>query len=70
MKHCEHDRILKTNEILGNMSTPCSGCITQSIQLSVSIHPYTDKAHIEGVQRRVLDQIDEKLSKLQTFVNS
>ena len=31
-----------------------------------------DKAYIEGegVQRRILDQIDEKLSKLQTSVNS
>ena len=29
-----------------------------------------DKAHIEGVQRRVLDHIDEKMSKLLTFVNS
>ena len=37
---------------------------------NVIIHPYTDKAYIEGVQRRVLDQIDEKLFKLQTFENS
>ena len=57
MKKCENDRILVT---------PCPGCISKSIHWSVIIHPYTDKAHIGGVQHRVLDQIDEKLSKLQT----
>ena len=46
------------------------GYISQSIHRSDIIHTYTDQAHIKGVQRRVLDQIDEKLSKLQTFVNS
>ena len=51
-------------------STPCPGYISQSTHWSVIIHPYTDKAHIEGVQRRVFDQIDEQLSKLRTFVNS
>ena len=51
-------------------STPCPGCISQIIYRSVIIHPYTDEAHIEGVQRRLFDQIVEKLSKLQTFVNS
>ena len=55
---------------LRKYSTPCPGCITKSIQWSVIIHPYTDKALIEGVQRRVLDHIDGKLSKLQTFENS
>ena len=55
---------------LRKYSTPCPGCISKSIHWSVIIHPYTDKAHIECVQRRVLDQIDEKLSELQTFVNS
>ena len=40
--------------------------IIKSIHWSVIIHPYTAKAHIEGVQRCVLDQIDEKLSKLLT----
>ena len=70
MKKCENDRILKANENLENYSTPCPGYISHSIHWSVIIHPYTDKAHIKGVQCRVLDQIDEKLSKLQTFVNS
>ena len=55
---------------LWKYSTPCPGYISKSIHWSVIIYPYTDKAHIEGVQRRVLDQIDEKLSKLQNFVNS
>ena len=57
---------MKTQEIFD----PCPGFISQNIHWSVIIHPYTDKAHVEGVQRSVLDQIDEKLSKLQTFVNS
>ena len=58
MKYCENDRILKMYENLEN------------IHWSVIIHLYTNKAHIEGVQRRGLDQIDEKLSKPQTFINS
>ena len=55
---------------LRKYSTPCPGYISHIKHWSVIIHSYTDKAHIEGVQRRVLDQIDVKLSKLQTFVNS
>ena len=55
---------------LKKYSTPCPGYISQSILWSVIIHPYTEKANIEGVQRRVFFyQIDEKLSKQQTFVN-
>ena len=57
MKNCENDRIWNLWN-LRKYSTPCPGCITKSIQWSVIIHPYTDKAHIEGVQRRVLDQIN------------
>ena len=56
---------LKTNENLRNIRPR-----VKAIHRSVIIHPYTDKAYIEGVQRRVLDQIDEKLSKIQTFENS
>ena len=55
---------------LRKYSTPFPDYISQSIHWSVIVHPYTDKAHIEGVQCRVLDQIDEILLKLQTFVNS
>ena len=55
---------------LRKYSSPCPGYISQSIHWSVIVHPYTDKPRIEGVQRRVLDKIYEKLSKLQTFVNS
>ena len=57
-------------ENLGKDSTLCPGYISQSIHWSVIVHPYTDQTHIEDVQRHVLDQIDEKLSKLHTFVNS
>ena len=49
-------------------STRRPGYVSQSIYWSVIIHPYTDKAHIDGVQRRVLDKIDEKMSNLQQGV--
>ena len=45
---------IKTKEIF----YPVSSFISQSIHWSVIIRPYADKAHIEGVQRRILDQID------------
>ena len=70
MKKCESDRTLKTNENLRNIR-PRVQAISPKVYIGVllSIHIQI-KAYIEGVQCRVLDQIDEKLSKLQTFKNS
>ena len=70
MKKCESDKTLKTNENLRNIRPPVQALSPKVYVGSVIIHPYTDKAYIEGVLRRVLDQIGEKLSKLQTFENS
>ena len=59
-------KLMKTKEIFDPVSRIylpkyTSECYYPSVQ---------HKAYIEGVQRRILDQIDEKLSKLQTFENS
>ena len=50
-------------------SISCPGCISQSVHWSIVINLQMDRAYIEGVQRRVLIRIDEKLQKWQPFVN-
>ena len=69
MTKCESDRTLKTNENLRNIR-PRVQAISPKVYIGVLLSIHTAKAYIEGVQRPVLDQIDEKLLKLQTFENS
>ena len=44
--------------------------MSPKVHWSVVINLLMDRAHIEGVQRRVLVGVDEKLQKWQPFVNS
>ena len=56
-------------ENLGNIR-PRVQAISPKVYIGVFYPSVSDKARIEGVQRRVLDQIDGNIVKMTDFENS